>query len=1231
MAIIGNNIRKLFYKFFQTFKNLFLFALIINLNFAFSQVINMPASGSTTTCSATFYDSGGSGGSYSNSENRTYTFVPATAGSKIRVVFTSFSTENNYDGLMIYNGPNTSSPLISSGLGSGSNSTTCPSGSFRGSTSPGTIVSTAADGSLTFVFKSDGSTTGTGWAANVSCVTACAGSPNGGTATASITSSCSGYPSTLSVDGSFSTSDVGITYQWQSAPAASGPWTNIAGATGLTYSLTVTTSKYYRRLVTCTASGLSDPSTSVYLEVIACSGYDMPNGQTITTCGALFYDSGGNGGNYGNNENRTMTFCSANGTHIRIDFTSFYTESGFDYLYVYDGPSTASTLIYQLSGQASGTDFPPIIISSGTCITLKFTSDGSTVKSGWAGIVSCTSENNTIARNFCGGAPHICNLDGYTGKTSSFYERNVPGNMCEGCSLFDGSLENNSWITFTATGTSAEFTVNVSNCSIGDGIQMGVYSGTNCNSFALVSNVDLTSGTTTYILQDNSTTTIHVPYGSAPPLVPGQTYYIMIDGYAGDVCDYSINAVSGMFIANINVTDTVICEGQSVNLVATGGNTYSWSNGASGSSITVSPTTSTTYAVTISGGNPLCPNAVTLASHVEVYANPTITISATDSTICSGQTVTLTASGGGSYLWSSGQNTPSITVSPTATTTYTVTATNGLVCTSTASLAITVSTPPVATITGPTSICPGDTVTLNATGGGTYSWSNSAITPSISVSPGGATTYIVTVTDASGCTSTASHNLGTGATLSPSITGATSVCQGSSVTITASGGSSYTWSSGQNTASITVTPGSQTTYTVTASNATGCTGTAQHTISVNPLPVVSITGPTSVCPGISANLTASGGSSYVWSTTDATASITVTPIAQTTYTVTATDGNGCTNSASHSINPAPNPTITITGQDTICEGGQATLSANGANSYVWSNAAVSSSINVNPIATTTYTVTGSNGGGCTSSASFVVTIEMKPILNLVSSGNESCGMGDAFINIGVSPAGNYQYLWTPSISTSNSVNNIHAGQYSIVATSILCTSDPLLVTITNTPGPNAQFNTMPDYITRIPDATYNIIDQSQNAVSWLWDFGDGNTSTYQNPTHTYENSGSYDIVLIVFDANNCSDTARKNVLVIDGLKIWIPNSFTGDNDGLNEVFRPVGSGFDPKKYEMRIYDRWGQCIFVSNVFENGWDGKVNGKRITDDMVFVYRISICDILGKESVFVGRVTKIGSKFR
>jgi len=123
-----------------------------------------------TTCSYTWYDSGGSGSNYGNNEVSSITFYPATPGQKIRVNFSQFSTEDNYDALMIYNGNSTSAPLISSGLGAGSNTTTCPAGSWRGTGSPGTISSTAADGSLTFVFRSDGAVTSTGWTASVTCV-----------------------------------------------------------------------------------------------------------------------------------------------------------------------------------------------------------------------------------------------------------------------------------------------------------------------------------------------------------------------------------------------------------------------------------------------------------------------------------------------------------------------------------------------------------------------------------------------------------------------------------------------------------------------------------------------------------------------------------------------------------------------------------------------------------------------------------------------------------------------------------------------------------------------------------------------------------------------------------------------------------------------------------------------------------------------------------------------------
>ena len=132
-------------------------------------IINM-TNGSSTTCNGRFFDSGGSVGSYVNNETYTYTIYP-TAGSKLKVVFNSFTTENNWDGLLIYNGNSTGAPLLSSGLGAGNNAATCPAGSYRGTTSPGTIVSTAADGSLTFKFTSDGSVIAVGWDANVTCVT----------------------------------------------------------------------------------------------------------------------------------------------------------------------------------------------------------------------------------------------------------------------------------------------------------------------------------------------------------------------------------------------------------------------------------------------------------------------------------------------------------------------------------------------------------------------------------------------------------------------------------------------------------------------------------------------------------------------------------------------------------------------------------------------------------------------------------------------------------------------------------------------------------------------------------------------------------------------------------------------------------------------------------------------------------------------------------------------------
>lgn len=196
----------------------------------------------TLTCPSTslFYDSGGSGGSYSNSSNLTKTFT-APAGSCLQVTFNSaFDIESCCDKLQIFDGANGSSPSL---------------GSYSGTTGPGIITSSGS--SLTFSFTSDGSVIGAGWEATITCVSACTGTPTGGTAISS-TGGCTSSSVTINISGA--STGCGLTYQWQSATSASGPWSNISGATNYTLS-TATSTNYFRRVTSCGVN--SGPSTAV--------------------------------------------------------------------------------------------------------------------------------------------------------------------------------------------------------------------------------------------------------------------------------------------------------------------------------------------------------------------------------------------------------------------------------------------------------------------------------------------------------------------------------------------------------------------------------------------------------------------------------------------------------------------------------------------------------------------------------------------------------------------------------------------------------------------------------------------------------------------------------------------------------------------------------------------------------------------------------------------------------
>ncbi len=345
----------------------------------------------------------------------------------------------------------------------------------------------------------------------------------------------------------------------------------------------------------------------------------------------------------------------------------------------------------------------------------------------------------------------------------------------------------------------------------------------------------------------------------------------------------SVNANAG--------SDQSICNGESVTLTASGGTSYKWSTGKTTKSITVNPSTTTTYSVTVSEGE----NFDT--DDVVVTVNTVTAAAGGNQTITEGESTTLIASGGDSYLWSTGETTQSIVVSPSSTTTYAVTA-KKIGCEDTDNVIVTVKAASTTTVTANAGsnrvICLGESVTLTASGGSTYSWSNGAITKSISVNPATTTTYSVTVSK--GSVSDTDDVVVTVHTVTAGAEGNQAITEGESTTLTASGGDSYLWSTGETTQSIVVSPNGTTTYTVTATKEE-CEDTASVQIKVNPN-IVTNPPPASanagdnvsICLGESVTLSATGGDSYVWSSGDTNKTIDVSPMRTTTYTLNATRG-----------------------------------------------------------------------------------------------------------------------------------------------------------------------------------------------------------------------------------------------------------------------------------------------------------------------------------------------------
>lgn len=411
------------------------------------------------------------------------------------------------------------------------------------------------------------------------------------------------------------------------------------------------------------------------------------------------------------------------------------------------------------------------------------------------------------------------------------------------------------------------------------------------------------------------------------------------------------------------------------------------------------------------------------------------------------------------------------------------------------------------------------------------------------------------------------------------------------------------------------------TYSLVITPSGGAAGPpTQATIVVNPLPTITVTA-TNICLGENATVTATGASTYVWSTGQTGASITVSPTTDSTYTVTGTSAFGCVNTASATVNLYDNPIITIT-PNSVCSGDQVVVSSPTGVSFQWSDNLGDSTI-INPIVTQpeTYSVTVTDTNGCVASTSLTV----NPDAVIEAFGDEICIGEQAEIRA----SGGDSYIWSNGMQGETiGVNPTFTMIYSVTGTNQFgCRGEDTTMVIVH-PKPTANFRTPIDIIS-LDNPDLEFYDESSGASFWFWNFGDfsspENTSILQNPIHRYSTVGHYTTWLVATSEFGCKDSINKVIEVENPFAFYIPNAFTPDKDGLNETFRPYGRGLDPSEYTMMIFDRWGTLIYKSNIPFASWDGYINGQRAPQGL-YAYRFFIKDLEGKRREYSGHFTII-----
>lgn len=435
--------------------------------------------------------------------------------------------------------------------------------------------------------------------------------------------------------------------------------------------------------------------------------------------------------------------------------------------------------------------------------------------------------------------------------------------------------------------------------------------------------------------------------------------------------------------------------------------------------------------------------------------------------------------------------------------------------------------------------------------------------------------------------------------------GPISICGGDTVTLTAGSAGPYTWNTGANTPSIDVF--SIGTY---IASATSSCGTIYDTVVVTggSLPVASITPNTNLvlCPGNTLQLDASGGVNYLWTNFQNTSSIIVN--APGVYGVLVSNGCG-SDTISVTVNGAIAPSVNIQQGASVSGCLGVVLNATGIGNIDWPGNTTDSIFPVT--ASGIYTATATNGCGA-DSATIIVTIDSFPSI-IISPLFTGCS-GSV---VSVSPLYSGNLSWYDGTTTSPKQIGNSGNYYGVASNS--CGSDTAFFIVTLS-SVNAGF-----YVDSIDGAApliVNFTNTSNNATSYLWNFGNGDTSSASDPAYTFNHPGDHVVVLTAINSDGCSDTAS---ILIDvfacDLKVFIPNAFTPNLDEVNNIFYVISSCVLRSK--VTIYDRWGRELYSWTDLNQGWNGRTQSGDELPIGTYVYHFEFEDVNGLSHTYTGMI--------